>query len=165
MFCAHVTSSYDSTDVVLFTHRTVVWLYWWCSAHTSHRGMILLTMFCARNALALWFHGWCSVHTSHRITILPMMFWTHFQPAKKTRPKVIYFSCNTNWVKRKMNFSSFSNSGLFAPFSINRNAGNNGHVSASKRTSKFSWFPNAVKEFRERENQKQRFLFSIILLC
>ena len=86
-------------------------------------------------------------------------------PAKKMRPKVIYFSSNTDWVNRKMNFSSYSNSGLFVPFSINRKTGNNGHVSASKRTSKFSWFPHAVKEFRERENQKQRFLFSIILLC
>ena len=77
MFCALITSSYDSTDDVLCTHRIVVWFYWWCSVHTSHRRMIPLTMFCTCIALALWFHRWCSVYTSHRIMILLMMFWVH----------------------------------------------------------------------------------------
>ena len=88
MFCAHFTSSYDSTDDVLCTHRIVVWFCWWCSVHTSHRCMILLAMFCAHIAswydstddvllthfIVVWFYWWCSVHTSHHRIILLTMF-------------------------------------------------------------------------------------------
>ena len=73
MFCAHIASSYDSTDDVLCTHHIVVWFHWRCSVRASHCLYDSTDDVLCTHHIALWFYWWCSVYTSHRIMIQQMI--------------------------------------------------------------------------------------------